>query len=38
MICEGGLPQQWEPSDDRDELALIASIRSDLHRFAGKRV
>jgi hypothetical protein len=37
MICEGGLPQHWEPSEDRDELALIASIRSDLHRFAGRR-
>lgn len=38
MICEGGLPQHWETSEDRDELALIASIRNDLHRFAGKRV
>jgi hypothetical protein len=37
MICEGGLPQYWEPSSDSDELALIASIRSDLHRFAGRR-
>jgi hypothetical protein len=38
MICEGGLPQHWEPSSDKDELVLIASIRNDLHRFAGKRV
>jgi hypothetical protein len=38
MICEGGLPQHWEPSEDRDELVLIASIRNDLHRFAGRRV
>jgi hypothetical protein len=38
MIAEGGLPQHWEPSEDRDELALIASIRNDLHRFAGRRV
>jgi hypothetical protein len=38
MICEGGLPQHWEIGDDRDELALIASIRSDLYRFSGRRV
>jgi hypothetical protein len=39
MVCEGRLPQHWEPSEkDRDELVLIASIRNDLHRFAGKRV
>jgi hypothetical protein len=42
MICEGGLPQHWEPGENcdenSDEVALIVSIRSDLHRFAGRRV
>jgi hypothetical protein len=39
MICNTGV-QQWEPStvSDEDELALIVSLRNDLHRFAGKRV
>jgi hypothetical protein len=38
MICEGGLPQHWEPARDDDELVLIDSIRNDLHRFSGRRV
>ncbi len=39
MICNTSV-QQWEPSSasDEDELALIVSLRSDLHRFAGRRV
>lgn len=39
MICEGGIPQHWEPNDeDDDRLALIVSLRNDLHRFSGRRV
>jgi hypothetical protein len=37
MVCVGGIPQHWEPSEERDELVLIASIRNDLHRFSGRR-
>jgi hypothetical protein len=38
MICETGV-QHWEPSgNDKDELALIVSLRDDLHRFSGRRV
>ena len=39
MICNMGV-QQWESSSasDEDELALIVSLRNDLHRFAGRRV
>jgi hypothetical protein len=38
MICETGV-QRWEKSgNDKDELALIVSLRDDLHRFSGRRV
>lgn len=37
MLCGDRSPQHWEPTSDSDELALIASIRADLHRFAGRR-
>ena len=37
MICNTSV-QQWEPASDDDELALIVSLRNDLHRFAGRRV
>jgi hypothetical protein len=36
MICDTGV-QHWEPASDDDELALIVSLRDDLHRFAGRR-
>jgi hypothetical protein len=38
-MCANGR-QQWEPSDKfdiSDEIALITSLRNDLHRFAGAR-
>jgi hypothetical protein len=34
MICEGGLPQHWEPSEDRDELC---PYRIDPERLASLR-
>jgi hypothetical protein len=37
MICETGV-QHWEPAEDEDRLALIVSLRDDLHRFSGRRV
>jgi len=38
MICKNG-PQHWEPGkfSDGDEVALIVSLRGDLHRFSGRR-
>jgi hypothetical protein len=38
MICKNG-PQHWEPGKfaARDEVALIVSLRDDLHRFSGRR-
>jgi hypothetical protein len=38
MICKNG-PQHCEPGKfvKRDEVALIVSLRDDLHRFSGKR-
>jgi hypothetical protein len=39
-ICAGAIQQHWEISeghDDRDEFALIVSLREDLERFAGRR-
>ena len=39
MQCETGI-QQWEADKGtvKDELALIVSIRNDLHRLMGRRV
>jgi hypothetical protein len=38
MICKNG-PQHWEPGKFArgDEVALIVSIRNDLHRLSGRR-
>ncbi len=39
MICKNGI-QHWEAgeTDDSHELALVVSLRDDLHRFSGRRV
>jgi hypothetical protein len=39
MICETGV-QHWDAGEEseKDEVALIVSLRGDLHRFAGRRV
>jgi hypothetical protein len=38
MFCETGI-QHWEPgkTDDSHEMALIVSLRNDLHRLMGRR-
>jgi hypothetical protein len=38
MICKNG-PQHWEPGKfvKRDEVALMVSLRDDLHRVLGRR-
>jgi hypothetical protein len=38
MICKNGL-QHWEPGKfvKRDEVALMVSLRDDLHRVLGRR-
>jgi hypothetical protein len=38
MLCKNG-PQSWEPGkfSEEDEIALIVSLRDDLHRFSGRR-